>query len=177
MPLRLTALVIIIILSSCASDKSGKESTTEQPGQQQKYEQQLLDANKKAVKTESRQIRDFIRRNDWKMKETGTGLLYYIYEKGKGRKAEKDLQATIEYQVNLIRGDTIYSSDKSGPLTFTVGKGDVPTGLHEGILLMRVGDRAKFVIPSHLAYGLLGDQNKVPPKATLIYDVRLVALK
>ncbi|MGE5317418.1 MAG: FKBP-type peptidyl-prolyl cis-trans isomerase, partial [Chloroflexota bacterium] len=40
-----------------------------------------------------------------------------------------------------------------------------------------VGDHAKFVIPSHLGFGLIGDQNKVPPKSTLIYDIELLDLK
>ena len=39
---------------------------------------------------------------------------------------------------------------------------------------MKVGDKAKFIIPSHLAFGLLGDENKIPKRATLVYDVELI---
>jgi FKBP-type peptidyl-prolyl cis-trans isomerase len=42
---------------------------------------------------------------------------------------------------------------------------------------MNVGDRAKFIVPSHLAFGLLGDQKMIPPQATLVYDVELINLK
>jgi FKBP-type peptidyl-prolyl cis-trans isomerase len=42
---------------------------------------------------------------------------------------------------------------------------------------MHVGDRAKFIVPSHLAFGLLGDQNKIPQHATLVYDIELVKIK
>jgi len=42
---------------------------------------------------------------------------------------------------------------------------------------MRVGDRAKFIIPSHLAFGLIGDQKKIRHKATLVYDLEFVSMK
>lgn len=141
------------------------------------YEDQLIDANKKAISTERRQIIDFVKRHQWKLKETGTGLLYSIYEKGEGQVAAEGDRAVLDYSVSLISGTEIYSSEDLGPLQFTIGRGGVPSGLEEGILLMREGDRAKFIIPSHLAYGLLGDQDKIPPKATLIYDVKLLELK
>jgi len=48
--------------------------------------------------------------------------------------------------------------------------------LEEGLLLLHQGDKAKFIIPSHLAYGLLGDQKQIPPGATLVYDVELIQL-
>ncbi len=167
-------LPLMFMLGACGGhqqqhDQSGGKNTD--------YQEQLLDANKAAVKTEAQQIRDYIRRHRWKMQETGTGLLYSIYKKGTGPAAETGRIATIQYDVSLINGREIYNSDQLGPLQFTIGKGGVPSGLEEGILLMHVGDRAKFVIPSHLAYGLLGDQNKVPPKATLIYDVKLTNIK
>ena len=50
-------------------------------------------------------------------------------------------------------------------------------GLEEGILFMCEGDRAKFILPSHRAFGLTDDQDKIPPKATLIYDVKLIKIK
>ncbi|HOI87851.1 MAG TPA: FKBP-type peptidyl-prolyl cis-trans isomerase, partial [Lentimicrobium sp.] len=73
-------------------------------------------------------------------------------------------------------GDEIYNSDKDGLKEFLIGRGGVESGLEEGILLLRVGDKAKFIIPSHLGFGLLGDQNLVPPKSTLIYDLELISL-
>ena len=70
-----------------------------------------------------------------------------------------------------------YNSDKDGLKLIELGKAEVESGLEEGILLMKVGDKAKLVIPSHLAFGLLGDENKIPKRATLIYDVELVEIK
>jgi FKBP-type peptidyl-prolyl cis-trans isomerase len=82
----------------------------------------------------------------------------------------------LNYTLTLLTGDTVYTSRNDGPLLFEVGKGQVITGLEEAILLLRVGDRAKIIIPSHLAFGLIGDQNKINHKASLVYDVELVSL-
>jgi FKBP-type peptidyl-prolyl cis-trans isomerase len=90
--------------------------------------------------------------------------------------AETGKIAVLRYSVWLITGDEIYNSDRDGLKEFMIGRGGVESGLGEGILLLRVGDRAKFIIPSHLGFGLLGDQDKVPPKSTLIYDLELVSL-
>jgi FKBP-type peptidyl-prolyl cis-trans isomerase len=142
-----------------------------------KFEEPLVKANKQAVRTEDDQIKKFIKRYKWDMKETGSGLRYAIYKHGEGERAETGRIAVLKYNVKLITGETIYSSETSGNKEFMIGKGGVESGLEEGILLLRVGDRAKFIIPSHLGFGLLGDQDRVPPKSTLIYDVELLTLK
>lgn len=161
------------VLTSCAghhnSEKKGNKDTAS-------LEESLIKANKQAVKAENEQIDRFVERYHWTMEKTGSGLRYNIYENGTGDKAQTGKIATIKYEVRLISGDLIYSSAKDGLKEFLIGRGGVESGLEEGILLLRVGDRAKFIIPSHLGFGLLGDQDKVPPKSTLIYDIELISL-
>lgn len=142
-----------------------------------KIKEPLVAVNKKLVKEENEDIDDYIARYKWKMNQSGTGLRYLIYRRGTGVKAKKEKYATIRYSVNLITGELCYTSIKEGPKEFLIGKAEVENGLEEGILLMHVGDRAKFIIPSHLAFGLLGDENKIPKRATLIYDVELIDIK
>jgi peptidyl-prolyl cis-trans isomerase A (cyclophilin A) len=50
-------------------------------------------------------------------------------------------------------------------------------GWDEGIALLQVGDKARFVIPSHLGYGSRGAGGAIPPNATLIFDVELMDVK
>jgi len=57
-----------------------------------------------------------------------------------------------------------------------LGVGQVIPGWDEGIQLLSVGDKARFVIPSDLAYGSQGAGGVIPPNATLIFDVELVAV-
>lgn len=138
------------------------------------YKEPLMNVNKKMVTAEDALIEDFINRYQWDMFRTGTGLRYMIYEKGNGRFAQPGARATIEYSVMLLNGDTCYSNLTR---TFIIGHERIEPGLDEGIRFMRVGDKAKFILPSHLAFGLVGDRGNIPQKATLVYDVELNEIK
>ena len=170
----LSGMIMIILLASCVDEKNQRKSPTVS---NKDLQESLLDANRKAVKTEDQQIKDFIDRYNWDLTETGSGLRYKIYETGKGAKASEGKIAVINFEVSLLNGEVLYTSNASGPKEFMIGRGGVVSGLEEGILFLHEGDRAKFIIPSHLAYGLAGDQNKITGKATLVYDVELLKLK
>lgn len=165
--------LLMSALGACTGNQSSKKESNRDAAS---LEESLIKANKHAVKAENEQIDRFVERYNWTMQKTGSGLRYNIYENGKGEKAQAGKIATLKFEVRLISGDLIYSSDKDGLKEFLIGRGGVESGLEEGILLLRVGDRAKFIIPSHLGFGLLGDQDKVPPKSTLIYDIELLSL-
>jgi FKBP-type peptidyl-prolyl cis-trans isomerase FkpA len=169
--LLLPAIVFTLSLASCGHDAEKVNSVDPLL-----YKDPLVNANKKLVKTEDEQIEDYIQRYGWKMTKTGTGLRYLIYQKGAGLKPEKGMTAQIRFKVNLINGAEVYNSEKDGMKSFGIGKNEVESGLEEGIMLMHAGDKAKLVIPSHLAYGLLGDDKLIPKRATLIYDLELVRL-
>lgn len=161
----------LLFLIRCGNDRSQK--TAPPPGS---LRESLIHANKQAVEAEKEQIDDFLRRHKWDMQETGTGLRYMVYEHGNGEEPEEGDSVRLEYTTTLLNGDTVYSSSMEGPMVFVLGRGEAISGLEEGILLMKVGDRAKFIIPSHLAFGLIGDQNKIRDKVTLVYDVKLLGV-
>ncbi len=174
---KLSSIIVILIITlfvmifSSGCHRSEKNVPAENPAT---LKEPLIKANQELVRTESEQIDDFIRRHNWKMSSTPSGLRYMIYEQGRGRPAKADSPVKLLYTMSLLTGDTVYTSRQDGPLSFIPGKGQVISGLEEGILLLREGDRAKFIIPSHLAYGLIGDQKKIQQKASLVYDVELV---
>jgi FKBP-type peptidyl-prolyl cis-trans isomerase len=99
-----------------------------------------------------------------------------VTKKGIGAKAEEGRTVKLDYTLSLLNGDTVYTASKDGPIVFQVGKGQVITGLEEAILLLKVGDQAKFIIPSHLAFGLIGDQKKIRQKASLVYDIEFISM-
>ncbi len=109
---------------------------------------------------------------------TESGLLYKIIVKGNGKKAEKGKTVSVHYKGMLTNGTEFDSSYKrKNPIEFPIGRGQVIEGWDEGIQLLQVGDKARFVIPSHLAYGERGAGGVIPPSATLIFDVELMAVK
>ena len=166
-------LIISVTLFNACNSETPK---TNRPGKKD-YKEPLMEANRHVVKAESQHIEDFLRRYKWEMKESGSGLRYMIYKEGNGKPAKEGMIAIINYNIKVITGDIVYSSEQNGPLSFLIGKGEVISGLEEGILLLNAGDKAKFIIPSHLAYGLVGDGNLIPGKTTLIYDIELLNLK
>ena len=110
--------------------------------------------------------------------ETESGLRYQILQKGDGKKATKGAGVSVHYKGQLLDGTVFDSSYKrKEPIDFNVGLGQVIAGWDEGIQLLQVGDKARFVIPSNLAYGSAGAGGVIPPNATLIFDVELMAVK
>ena len=110
--------------------------------------------------------------------ETASGLRYQILQKGTGKKATKGAGVSVHYKGQLLDGTVFDSSYKrKDPIDFNVGLGQVIAGWDEGILLLQVGDKARFVIPSNLAYGAAGAGGVIPPDATLIFDVELMGVK
>jgi len=136
----------------------------------------LVKANQHLVKTEAADIEAYMARYGLEMQETGSGLRYQIYEQGKGLKAEKGMVARLHYTLKLLNGTVCYTSKERGLMEFLVGRGGVESGLEEAILLMREGDRGRFILPSHLAHGLPGDGDCIPLKAVVVYELQLIAV-
>jgi peptidyl-prolyl cis-trans isomerase A (cyclophilin A) len=109
---------------------------------------------------------------------TESGLRYKMIQKGSGKKAEKGKTVSVHYSGSLENGEVFDSSYKrKQPIDFKLGQGQVIEGWDEGIALLQVGDKARFVIPSHLGYGSRGAGGVIPPDATLIFDVELMDVK
>ena len=111
-------------------------------------------------------------------KKTESGLRYQILQEGTGEKAQKGKTVSVHYKGQLADGTVFDSSYKRNqPIEFPLGVGHVIPGWDEGIQLLSVGDKARFVIPSDLAYGSRGAGGVIPPHATLIFDVELMKVK
>jgi FKBP-type peptidyl-prolyl cis-trans isomerase len=110
--------------------------------------------------------------------ETESGLRYKIIQKGNGKQATKGAKVSVHYKGQLLDGTVFDSSYKrKKPIDFSVGVGQVIAGWDEGILMLKVGDKARLVIPSNLGYGESGAGGVIPPNATLIFDVELMDVK
>lgn len=110
--------------------------------------------------------------------QTESGLRYQIIQEGKGEKPDAGQTVAVHYKGMFPDGTEFDNSFKRGnPIEFPVGTGQVISGWDEGIQLLKVGDKARFVIPSHLAYGSRGAGGVIPPNATLVFDVELMDVK
>jgi len=110
--------------------------------------------------------------------KTESGLRYQIIQEGNGAAAEKGKTVSVHYKGQLADGTVFDSSYKRNqPIDFAIGVGQVIPGWDEGISLLKVGDKARLVIPSHLGYGSAGAGGVIPPDATLVFDVELMDVK
>ena len=109
--------------------------------------------------------------------QTDSGLRYQIIQEGAGQQVANGQTVSVHYKGQLLDGTVFDSSYKrQQPIDFVLGQGQVIPGWDEGVSLLKVGDKARFVIPSDLAYGSRGAGGVVPPDAALIFDVELVAV-
>jgi FKBP-type peptidyl-prolyl cis-trans isomerase FklB len=134
----------------------------------------LMDENRKLGQREEQDIQDWTRRQGVPMVSTGTGLRYKLVRDVPGDTAKPGQVAVLNFAVFLLNGDTCYSSEPGHPASFRIEHADVESGLQEGVQHLSAGDSAVLVIPSALAFGLLGDRNKIPMRSTVVYHIGLV---
>lgn len=106
---------------------------------------------------------------------TATGLQYEVLKAGDGPSPKATDRVMVHYRGTLIDGTEFDSSFKRGdPVTFALNQ--VISGWTEGVQLMKVGAKYKFVVPSKLAYGQRGSPPKIGPNETLIFDIELIKI-
>jgi FKBP-type peptidyl-prolyl cis-trans isomerase len=93
----------------------------------------------------------------------------------KGAPVAQDDLVTLHYELSLADGTEVESSRATGlPLHFTVGAGEVPPGLEQGVLGMRLFGRRRIELPSPLAFGAAGRPPRIPPDAPVVFEVELI---
>lgn len=162
-------IMAIIMLFSCENNCQTQKSSQSIDAKQRK--ESMEKANRYIVIQENEAIDDYVERHQMDVVKTGTGLRYRIVKQGDTELIKRGDVVSMEYEVRLLTGDLLYSSKEDGKKTFLVGKGGVESGLEEAVLHLHKGDVADIIIPSHLAFGLLGDGDKVPPRAALVYKI------
>lgn len=110
-------------------------------------------------------------------KVTPSGLRYMMQTEGAGGSPIATSKVTVHYTGTLLANGKKFDSsvDRGQPAVF--GLNQVIKGWTEGIQLMKVGGKCKFIIPSDLAYGDLGYPGVIPPKSWLVFDVELISFE
>lgn len=170
--MKIKFIFLVFLLHSC-----GNELPEEKP-EVNWTKENSTDLNKELAEQEKIDIQLFMdRKSNWEMKETGSGLRYWIYENGTGPQAVSGSFAQVSFNISLLDGTFCYKTEDDEIEEFKVDKSQVETGVQEAIKLMREGDKAKLIIPSHLAHGLTGDMNKIPPLTPIVVDIELFKVR
>ena len=108
---------------------------------------------------------------------TTSGLKYKILVSTKNKKAVNGNNVKVHYTGKLMDGNIFDSSLRRNlPFEFKIGEGRVIRGWEEALQILRVGEKASFIIPSNLAYGPRGAGGVIPPNATLIFEIELLEI-
>ncbi|HEX7415480.1 MAG TPA: FKBP-type peptidyl-prolyl cis-trans isomerase [Bacteroidia bacterium] len=163
-----------LLLAACADKPKQKPVVVNYA----KLKEDIIQVNKPAVVMENDEINAYIKAHNYTMQATGTGLRYlFLKENLKEKKVEKGNRIKANYKVSLLDGTLCYTSDKKGSKEFTVGADNVESGIHEGIQFMHLHDKAIFILPAHLAFGLIGDRDRIPPKVAVVYEVEVISIE
>lgn len=109
-------------------------------------------------------------------KRTSTGLRTLVITPGTGERPKPGQLVSVNYKGSLLDGTVFEQNlERDKAFTFRLGRNVVIDGWEEGIQLMQVGETRLFIIPFELGYGTRGQPPKIPRRATLIFEVTLVA--
>lgn len=159
-------LVLLLCFSSCKEEPKKKDFEWDM--------EKSIERNQHISNNESARIKAYFDRLDQDYNVTASGVFYAIDDQGEGDSIQSGNLVEMEYRVTLLDGTYCYSSDSTGNHFFIVDKDHTESGIHQGIKLLNNGGKATFVLPSHLAHGLLGDDDKIPGNAEIITKVSIV---
>lgn len=132
--------------------------------------------NKKLVGNEEKIIDSIIKSTpEIKYYSSAKGFWYY-YETRNERDTltpKKGDVAYFDYEINDLYNNVIYTELELRPQTYYVDEQDIMMGLRYGIKLMHKNEKVTFLFPSHIAYGYLGDKNRIGPNVPLRCTVLL----
>ena len=115
------------------------------------------------------------------MQTTPSGLQFEDTVVGSGDEAKAGKHVTVHYTGWLFENGQAgrkfdSSKDRNDPFVFPLGAGHVIRGWDEGVQGMKVGGTRRLVIPTDLGYGARGAGGVIPPNATLLFEVELLAV-
>ncbi|AGA77264.1 FKBP-type peptidyl-prolyl cis-trans isomerase [Echinicola vietnamensis] len=170
-----------ILDESEMQDFMAKVQEKQRAKMEKKAEAQLAEDIKK--------IQDYMAEHNINATKTESGLFYVIEEEGDGEVVEEGNTAVVNYTGYVLDGETIFDTSVEEiakendifnegrpyePFEVMVGKGRVIPGWDEGLQLLKGGSKAKFLIPSTLAYGPRQAGEVIKPNSILVFDVEVV---
>jgi FKBP-type peptidyl-prolyl cis-trans isomerase len=132
--------------------------------------QRLEVINKYLSEKEQDVLQSYAKRQQLDMRQSSTGYFYQLVEEGRGRQISTGDVVQLYGSIFLISGTLCYTYGEQHPLEVAMGSFYGITALNTALLGVREGSRVRFLIPAHLAFGLLGDGDKVPPRSSLVCD-------
>lgn len=173
--LRYSLLILVFFTTLVSCQCSGQKRNQKKPQHLPQTDQ--IQVQRDFLKKERASIEAYIKDRSLEVEKTGTGLYYHLNKDSISPVSiESEDRVVFHYDIFLMNGRLIYSSEENGAKSLIIDNEDAEIGLHECLKLMTVGDEGLFILPSHLAFGVAGDQIKVPPKTALVYEIKILEI-
>lgn len=144
---------------------------------QEKLQEELVQVNQRQIQEEQWLIKNYLERRNLPYETKGTGLhLVRISKEKSGMKPKAGDWVAVQYEASLLDGSPCFSTHDSSEV-FRLAYDPIESGLQDGLLSMEVGEECLLLIPSYLAFGLLGDLDKIPPYTPVAYRVKLMQIQ
>ncbi len=137
----------------------------------------IVDVNRYLSEKDKAIIEGYGRRNKVELTLSESGFYYHIFSRGNGKAITQNSIVAITGTLSLIDGTPCYTYDTEEPKIVAIAKSPEITGLHIALPMLKEGAHALFVFPPNLAFGLLGDDDKVPPRATIVMNINISEVK
>ncbi|MDR3226761.1 MAG: FKBP-type peptidyl-prolyl cis-trans isomerase [Prevotellaceae bacterium] len=143
--------------------------------------------NKFLSEKDKDRIESFLRRQNLTATFDESGFWIARIEQGNGTKIQEGSAVALEATISLLDGTLCYTYTEYNPLIFIVNKSNelsektelqnAVSGLHSALILIEDKERAILIFPPHLAHGVIGDSNNIPPRSILVYDIKVLEVK
>ncbi len=163
---------MILLISGLISCNTAHER---QDGSKAPGKNEMAELNRYMIQKDRERIQNYIERKELHMNESGSGLWYQIISEGSGDYFSDNDRIVMEYECSLLDGTGCYSSTESGPKEIILGRSELESGLNQGLRMLKPGGEALFILPPFLAYGLVGDGKKIPPRSVVVYNISIVS--
>lgn len=155
-------LVISCMFFACKEEKKEQRHVTKED---------MIRYNQQLVHRDSCVIASYCRDQNLDSVPTASGLWQTIFEDGEGELIAKGDAVELGYVISDIDGTLYYDSQKDGNKKLSVGAGQDVMALDLALLGKRLHSRFTLIVMPDLAYGLLGDENRIEGRRILRYDV------
>ncbi len=128
----------------------------------------MINANRVVIQSESTQIESYMQRRGWKMQQLPSGAFFMEYEKGSGAQIATGETVEVTYRLEALDGTPIYTHQID---TLEIGKRQVTPALDDLLQQLHYGSKSWMIAPSNSAYGVVGDGDRVQSRMVIIYNV------
>lgn len=170
-------LLLFLALFSCKEKEQPRYPVSYSSGA---YIKESIEKNKQFVLAEEQLIADYIKTDSTKLYKESAAGYWYAYIKNNQQDTITPKQGDLvqlNYKIEGFDDKVIYDFQEAHPKEFFVDKENVFTGFRDAVKLMKKGEEIKCLFPSTIAYGSVGDKNKIAPNTPIIVTIKLINIK